>query len=153
MTISPDDDALLRELADALAEGAGDDDLARVGREVWAWRDPDHQLAELVSDTAESRLASGVRGPGSLRVLRFDSGEVSVEVEQVDGRLQGLAISPGATTIELHNRAERLGTAAVDATGWFELTLPAELRGRAELVRLRLLDVAGTQTWTAWFRS
>jgi hypothetical protein len=154
MTIGPDDEALLRELADALAEGSADDDLARVGRDVWSWRDPDGLLAELVSDSATETVgAGGVRGPGDLRVLRFDSGAVSVEAELVDGALRGLALGPGAITIELHNRSERVATAEVDATGWFELVLPTELHSRSELLRLQVLDAQGNHTWTDWFRS
>ena len=88
-----------------------------------------------------------------MTMLMLFSGAVSVEAELVDGALRGLALGPGAITIELHNRSERVATAEVDATGWFELVLPTELRSRSELLRLQVLDAQGNHTWTDWFRS
>lgn len=153
MTIGPEGDALLRELGEALRESVDADDVARVGRDVWAWRDPDAGLAELVADSLSDAPAAGVRGPGALRVLRFESGALSIEVELAEGRLRGLALSPQAATMELHTPDGLAVSTAVEATGWFEIELPGELRGGAALLRLRLLDDAGEQTWTAWFRS
>jgi len=150
-----DDEALLAELSEALAEPAGDD-IADVGRAVWSWHDPDRALADLVRDSAgEPAAPAGVRGTtGTLRVLWFETADVTIEVELSDGRLRGLAVAPWAALIELHTADQDLvASADVDDTGWFELTLPAQLRGRATLVRLRLSGPDGTETWTAWFRT
>jgi hypothetical protein len=151
--MNADDDALLRELRDALDEATAHADVARIGHGLWDWRDPDRLLAALVADSAtEPRATSGVRTTGGLRVLRFESGDTSIEVEVAEGHIRGLALSPGARTVDLRSPRLLLATAEVDGTGWFDLTVPANARGRAELVRLRLSDSDGKETWTVWFR-
>ena len=148
-----DDEALLAELSEALAEPA--DDIAEVGRAVWSWHDPDRALADLVSDSAsEPAVPAGVRGTaGTLRVLWFETADVTIEVELSDGRLRGLALATWAALIELHTPDhDRVASATVDDTGWFELKLPAQLRGRGTLLRLRLSGSGGKEVWTAWFR-
>lgn len=150
--MNPEDEALLAEVAAALAEGSDAADIAAVGEAVWSWRDPDAALAELTMDSASEPLA-GVRSTGGLRLLRFNADSVTIDLELIEGHLRGLALAPGATTIDLHGPdGAPLAWAGVDATGWFDLTLPPELRGRAALVRLRLSDADGGETWTAWFR-
>lgn len=147
-----DDEVLLGELAEALAERTDAADIARVGRDVWAWRDPDTALAALVSDTADEPLA-GVRSTGGPRLLRFAADEVTFEVESVDGHLRGLAIGAGAASIEAQVPGrEPVASADLDDTGWFDLTLPAALYGRATLLRLRVSATDGSSICTAWFR-
>lgn len=150
--MNPEDEALLAELAAALAEEPDATDVAAVGEAVWAWHDPDAALAALTMDSATEPLA-GVRSAGGLRLLRFDADGVTIDVELIEGHLRGLAIAPHARTIDLHGPdGARLASAEVDATGWFDLAVPTDLRGRAALVRLRLSDAADAVTWTAWFR-
>ncbi|HMQ37721.1 MAG TPA: hypothetical protein PKE46_11145 [Micropruina sp.] len=150
--MNPEDEALLAELAAALAEEPDAADVAAVGEAVWAWHDPDAALAALTMDSATEPLA-GVRSAGGLRLLRFDADGVTIDVELIEGHLRGLAIAPHARTIDLHGPdGAPLASAEVDATGWFDLAVPTDLRGRAALVRLRLSDAADAVTWTAWFR-
>ena len=150
--MNADDEVLLHELAEALAERSAAVDIARVGREVWAWRDPDAALAALVSDTADEPLA-GVRSTGGWRGLRVAAAAVTGEVVLIDGHLRGLAIGPGAASIEVHTTGqEPVATADLDSTGWFDMTMPAALVSRAALLRLRVIGVDGRSTWTGWFR-
>ena len=150
--MNPEDEALLAEVAAALAEETDAADVVAVGEAVWAWHDPDAALAALTIDSASEPLA-GVRSTGGLRLLRFNADGVTIDVELIEGHLRGLAIAPDARTIDLHGPdGARLASAEVDATGWFDLTVPTGLRGRPALVRLRLSDAAGGVTWTAWFR-
>lgn len=150
--MNPEDEALLAELAAALAEEPDATDVAAVGEAVWAWHDPDAALAALTMDSATEPLA-GVRSAGGLRLLRFDADGVTIDVELIEGHLRGLAIAPDARAIDLHGPdGAPLASAEVDATGWFDLAVPTGLRGRAALVRLRLSDAADAVTWTAWFR-
>lgn len=150
--MNPEDEALLAELAAALAEEPDAADVAAVGEAVWAWHDPDAALAALTMDSATEPLA-GVRSAGGLRLLRFDADGVTIDVELIEGHLRGLAIAPDARAIDLHGPdGAPLASAEVDATGWFDLAVPTDLRGRAALVRLRLSDAADAVTWTAWFR-
>lgn len=151
--MNPDDEALLAELGDALAEAADADDIARIGRDLWAWHDPDAALAALVSDTAHTPT-TGVRGPGEARLLRFTGDEVTVEAEVIDGHVRGLALGPRpVATVEAHAPHTQVATAQPDQTGWFDLTLPAELVDDAVLLRLRLVDTSDQVTWTSWFRA
>ncbi|MFT3969128.1 MAG: hypothetical protein QM695_02340 [Micropruina sp.] len=145
------DEILLGELAAALDEASDADDVASVGRNLWAWHDPDAQLADLVSDSATEPLA-GVRSGGDARLLRFIAEGVGIDLELLDGHLRGLVLAPDARTLALHDdKGTMVATAELDASGWFDLTVPAGL-GRGSLVRLGLSDDAGSQTWTAWFR-
>ena len=147
-----DDEVLLDELAHALAERTEAADIARVGREVWAWRSPDVALAELISDTADSPLA-GVRSAGGPRLLRFEAQQVTLEVESVDGHLRGLVIGQGTASIEAQvPGGAPVASADLDPTGWFDLIVPAELSGAGALLRLRVIAADGGSTWTAWFR-
>lgn len=146
------DEILLDELNAALSEASDADDVAAVGRSLWAWHDADAGLAELVSDSAAAPLA-GVRSAGDARLLRFTADGIGIDLEILDGHLRGLALSPHPQTVDLHGPdGAPLASAQVDATGWFDLALPPQVRRRAALVRLRLTDAAGNQTWTAWFR-
>lgn len=150
--MNPEDEVLLAEIAAALAEEPDAADVAAVGEALWSWHDPDAALAALTMDSATEPLA-GVRSTGGLRLLRFNADGLSIDVELIEGHLRGLALAPDARTIDLHGSdGAPLATAEVDASGWFDLTLPAGLRGRPALVRLRLSDAGGSETWTAWFR-
>lgn len=136
----------------ALAEAAEADDIARIGRDLWAWHDPDAALAALVSDSADAPTA-GVRSAGEARLLRFAGDEVSVEAEVIDGHVRGLALATRPIdVVEAHTAAGAVATAAADQTGWFDLTVPPDLVDTAALLRLRVADAEGHATWTAWFR-
>ncbi len=145
------DEILLGELEAALSEASDAEDVAVVGRSLWGWRDADAGLADLVSDSAVEPLA-GVRSAGDARLLRFTAEGVGIDLELLDGHLRGLVVAPDAQTLALHDdKGAAVATAELDASGWFDLTVPATL-SRGSLVRLRLSDGAGGRTWTAWFR-
>ncbi|MFT3833720.1 MAG: hypothetical protein QM711_10440 [Micropruina sp.] len=145
------DEILLGDLSAALNEASGAEDVAAVGRSLWAWRDADAGLADLISDSAVEPLA-GVRSAGDARLLRFTADGVGIDLEILDGHLRGLALAADAQRVELSDAAgATLATADLDASGWFDLALPPRVSPGA-LVRLGLSDNAGNQTWTAWFR-
>ncbi len=145
------DEILLGELGAALSEASGAKDVAAVGRSLWAWRDADAGLADLISDSAVEPLA-GVRSAGDARLLRFTADGVGIDLEILDGHLRGLALAADAQRVELSDAAgATLAAADLDASGWFDLALPPRV-SPGTLVRLGLSDSAGNQTWTAWFR-
>lgn len=148
--MNPEDDDLMAALAEALAEGSDAADIAKVGLELWAWHDPDAALAELTMDSAAEAL-TGVRATAPVRMLRFSTGRVTIEIELSEGHLRGLAAPEGGTVVLYGSTGARLATAELDATGWFDLTLPPGSGDRAKPVRLRLTDDGG-DTWTSWFR-
>lgn len=119
------DDDLLREL-----RGAGSADPVPPGSEAaarssFAWRTMDAELAELVHDSAlEDERLAGVRGGTGPRLLTFEVGDITVEVEaKVVGsgrRLVGQVVPAQAGTVEARHRGGTV-TVAADDLGCFSV--------------------------------
>ena len=132
-----DDEALLDELGAAL-RSVGDvpDTVAPDGRAAWAWRgvDAELELAALVLDSCQDETAA-VRGADTAgpRLLVFDGGALSLEVEVGEDALVGQLLPPGAGEVALVAADGSETTVRSDDVGCFRLALPsgpARLRAR-----------------------
>lgn len=97
------DDALLDELKAALSPDPVPAAVAEAARATFTWRNIDDELAELLSDSAETALA-GVRGGGDRR-LAFEAPQLVIEFVLVPGprgsRLEGQLAPGGPARIEV----------------------------------------------------
>lgn len=147
-----DDEALLDRLRTVAAEADPPPELTVLAaRAAFLTRRLDEELAELVLDSAEHHTS--VRSAsGDVRVLSFEAGDLTVEVQVQDtatGReLRGLIdgfgddFSGGTVAIET---AERTRDIDVDSDGWFALEALAP--GPA---RLRITRAGAAPVVTSW---
>lgn len=132
-----DDEALLRELGAALRSvGEVPDTVVSDGRAAWAWRgvDAELELASLVLDSCLDEAAA-VRGAATTgpRLLVFDGGVLSLEVEVGDDSLVGQLLPPTAGEVAVIGADGSETTVSSDDVGCFTLPLPsgpARLRAR-----------------------
>lgn len=147
MTIT--DEELLALLRDALAHGPVPEAVMTAAQEAYGWRDIDAQLAALTYDSLlETGDLVGVRSALlEARLLTFEAGDVTVEIEFADGsggRLNGQLVPPQAAEIEVRYADGSL-TLTASAAGRFWVTaLP---RGPISLL-CRFAD--GTVVQTEW---
>ena len=145
------DGALLARLRDVLAEvDPVPGHLASGAKALLGLRRLDEELAELVRDSAEEdgRLLA-VRGEGDVRLISFETGPVTVELQVTErGPARDLVAQVSGTGIA---RAE------IDTSGGRQ-PVPVEdslftLDGvAAGLLRLRLLTDSGRELVTSWVR-
>lgn len=126
MTSPDDDDALLAQLRALFAHGAEPpDEVLHAGRELFAWRDVDTELAALTFDSLLDHDAL-TRADGGPRMLVFTVGRHGVDVEVVDDtrgrRLLGQLNPPGAAEVQLRSATEVVDGFA-DDLGRFVLPL------------------------------
>jgi len=117
-------------------------------RAAFALRDLDASLAELVRDSAESSLAA-VRGDGEDRLLSFESGDVTVEmqVSETGVRRDVVAHVSGATLADA--TLDTLGASRALPTDDGVLVVRDLPAGP---LRLRLTTTAGAAIATSWVR-
>lgn len=132
-----DDEALLAELGAAL-RSVGDvpATVTSDGRAAWAWRgvDAELELASLVLDSCldEAAAVRGAETSGG-RLLVFDGGTLSLEVEVGEDALVGQLLPPGAGEVALVAADGSESAVRTDDVGCFRLALPsgpARLRAR-----------------------
>ena len=132
-----DDDALLAELGAAL-RGIGHvpGTVVSDGTAAWAWRgvDAELELASLVLDSCLEETAA-VRGAPTAgpRLLVFDGGGLTLEVEVGDDALVGQLLPPAAGEVAVVAADGSETTVSSDEVGCFTLPLPsgpARLRAR-----------------------
>jgi hypothetical protein len=121
-----DDDALMRELGQALAAAEADRTVVGAARGVFAWRqafadlESDLALLELSSDSLlEPELAVRSAGPDSPRILTFENEGTGVEIEVSDHGIVGQLIPPGPGEVELLTAAGPVGGVSADEVGCF----------------------------------
>lgn len=141
MTAS-DDDALLAELADLLAEDPPPEVL-HAARESLTWRTVDAELAALEYDSLLDGAAAGVRSGATGRTVTFAGGGLTVELE-VEGtpggrRAVGQVVPAGGAELELLAEGSVLATTLADDLGRFVLPLTTAPR----LVRIRVRRAGG----------
>jgi hypothetical protein len=115
-----------------------------MAKAAFGLRTLDAELAELVADSLES--AGAVRGPSDVRLLAFEAGDVSVDVEvAVDGEHRRLVGQlSGGVDLEVDTAAGSRA-AEVDDLGRFVVAaLPAGP------IRLRTTTADGRSVVTAW---
>lgn len=142
-----DDEALLAELGAAL-RSAGDvpETVLSDGRAAWAWRgvDAELELASLVLDSCFEQTAD-VRGAGTAapRLLVFDGGSLSLEVEVAEDVLIGQLLPPASGEVALVAADGSERAVRTDDVGCFTLPLPS---GPVRL-RARTPDTALLTEW------
>jgi len=147
----PDDEALLAELGRLLRTLDGPPpEVVQAGRALFTWRTVDAELAELVYDSLlDDGAFVGVRAAGHPRILSFEAGPVTLEVEvdETPGarRLLGQLAPPGEAELELQTAGEPVRGRA-DEIGRFVLALPAD----PGHVSLRCVLADGTAVRSAW---
>jgi hypothetical protein len=125
--------------------------LADAAKALLGLRRLDEELAELVRDSAEERdRLLAVRGEGDVRLISFETGPVTVELQVTErGPLRDLVAQVSGTAIA---RAE------VETASGRRSPVPVEdslftLDGApAGLLRLRLLTAAGRDLVTSWVK-
>ena len=104
------------------------------------WRDVDGELAELLHDSGAEE-AVVLRDETVLRLLVFQAGDVTLDVEHGPGRLLGAVSPPGRYRVEVQRSGTAPGEAVsflTDEAGMFEVE--RDLRGT---VRFVLADPRG----------
>ncbi|HYT09246.1 MAG TPA: hypothetical protein VEL73_01145 [Mycobacteriales bacterium] len=119
-------------------------------RALFGLRRLDEELAELVRDSAEEpgRLLT-VRGEGDVRLISFETGPVTVELQVTErGAVRDLVAQvtgTGLARAEVETPRERQAIAVEDSV----FTLDGVPAG---LLRLRLLTSSGRDLVTSWVR-
>lgn len=122
-----DDDQLLKELRDALAEEAVDASIIEAAQAVFTWRTVDAELEVLGLD-AEMAGAASVRGAGpgadSARTFRFSGERLSVDLEIDEEGIVGQLSPPGAGEVTLVTADGPRAVTETDEVGGFALPSP-----------------------------
>jgi hypothetical protein len=117
------------------------------GKNAYAWRNIDAELAQLTYDSAHDRgaLVSVRSESAAIRALTFTSAQLTIELEVADDCLHGQVIPTGAETIEIQAHVGTVGVSPVDELGFFRIQpIPANP------FRLSCRTVDGTEVQTRW---
>jgi hypothetical protein len=120
------------------------------GRALFGLRRLEEELAELVRDSAEDRGGLlAVRGEGDVRLISFETGPVTVELQVTErGALRDLVAQVSGTAL--------VGAEVETSTGRRDVPVEDSLFTvedvPAGLLRLRLRTVAGRDLVTSWVR-
>jgi hypothetical protein len=123
------DDELIRVLGEVLDEDepipAGAVEFAS---QAFTWRDVNSELAELLHDSLLELVE--VRDGAAARMLVFQAGAFTLDVEHDHGALRGAVSPPGSYRIEVQEGSGRrpgwAGAVATDETGMFEILGPVD---------------------------
>jgi hypothetical protein len=143
------DDELMSQLRRIAAEVDGPPELvAESARAAFTTRRLDDELAELLHDSQLAESAAVRSDPAGPRMLSFDSGDVSLELqlEDVRGRLVLRGVAVGAVgDAEVETTTAGSHSAAIDEQGWFRIEgLPVEP------LRVRVRTAEGATVTTGW---
>ncbi|RLV50005.1 hypothetical protein D9V37_09045 [Nocardioides mangrovicus] len=139
-----DDDALIAELREAVADGALVTDRAReAARAAFTWRTIDEELMDLVHDSAATGELR-VRGAETVRAFGFQARDLGLEVELDDGVLTGQVIPTGRCRLTAVGRDAEPFVIEVDDSGFF--SLPFTLTGAVRFV----VEVGEDRLSTSW---
>jgi len=120
-----DDEQLLAALGEALgARRAVPPEFVEAGKNAYAWRNIDAELAQLSYDSTLDRdSALSLRSEtASIRTLTFTTAHLVIELEINDDHLLGQVIPPCEGTIEIHTGAGPAAVVvAVDDLGCFPI--------------------------------
>lgn len=124
MTEGPDDEVLLAALQQAIrARQAVPPHFVETGKNAFAWRNIDAELAQLTYDSTESSATAATRAEAaSIRALTFTSPRLTIELEVTEGSLLGQVVPAQAATIEVQTREGAQTVAPSDEIGCFSLS-------------------------------
>jgi hypothetical protein len=143
------DAALAAELADLLQRrNRAPHHVVDMAKGLFSWRNVDAELADLVHDSVLDEPAP-VRASGQPRILSFEAGHLTVDVEldasPLARRMQGQLVPAMAARLELRGVGASV-TGLADELGRFVLPLPIA----SERMSLRCTLPDGTVVETAW---
>jgi hypothetical protein len=143
------DDELMAQLRRIAAEVDGPPELvAESARAAFSTRRLDDELAELLHDSQLAESAAVRSDPTGPRMLSFDSGDLSLELqlEDVRGRLVLRGVAVGAVgEAEVETTTAGSQSASIDEQGWFRIEgLPVEP------LRVRVRTADGSTITTGW---
>ena len=151
MTVVTDswgDEELLAALQQALsASRAVPPEFVEAGKNAFAWRNIDAELAQLTYDSTHSagQLASTRAESAAIRALTFTSPRVTIELEVTEDSLLGQVLPAQDATIEVHDPAGAENAVTTDEVGWFSIRpIPRSP------FRLRCRAAAGIDLFTSW---
>ena len=148
MPDSWDDDRLLAALKQALGEeGAVPPEFVEAGKNAYAWRNIDAELAQLTYDSTRDRdLAPSMRSEtASIRALTFTSAHLTIELDVSGESLRGQVSPAREGTVEIQGHRGVVATVAVDKLGWFSIhPIPASP------FRFQFRAPDGTDVLTGW---
>jgi hypothetical protein len=145
-TLDPPDAVLLDRLRPLVdAEDPVPPEVLAAARASSTWRRVDEELAELTADSLD--LAAGVRG-GAARLLTFEAGGLTIEVEvSADGaglRVLGQVVPPQVARVRIEQPGGATDATA-DALGRFRAT--GVMSGSARFV---CVPTGGVPVRTGW---
>jgi hypothetical protein len=126
-----DDEQLLAALREAMRSRQDVPvEFIEMGKNAYAWRDIDAELAQLTYDSCHEpsleQVASTRSENASIRALTFTSAQLSLEVEVAEDSLLGQVIPPRAGTLETQTRAGVTVMTVIDEIGCFAVApIPA----------------------------
>ncbi|RKT56585.1 hypothetical protein [Saccharothrix australiensis] len=142
------DEALLRELAEALAEERDvPPGFAEAARAAFAWRAVDAELVRLTTSydsVLDAGLAGRARAAATARQLVFDAEGISVQVEVTEAGVAGQVLPARPGRVALVTASGPVEDAALDELGCFLLGPPPP-----GPVRFRV-ESGGTAVVTDW---
>lgn len=148
VSASWDDEELLTALRQALSpRNAVPAEFVAAGKQAFAWRTIDAELAELTYDSLTSlEDALSMRAEtASIRALTFTSPRLTIELEVVGDSLLGQIVPGQPAVITIQPKSAASSIVEVDDIGRFLLQpLPAGL------FRLRCRTATGVETLTGW---
>ncbi|MBW0113936.1 hypothetical protein [Pseudonocardia abyssalis] len=150
MSTEPDDTALLDELAALLGpQHEPPPEVLHAARATFTWRTVDAEIAALTYDSLLDDAPVGVRASAQPRILTFEAGALTIEVELVTApagrRMLGQLVPAQEAELELLGDGEVLFTGSADALGRFSVQLTREPRR----VTLRCRTAAGATAESA----
>jgi hypothetical protein len=119
-----DDELLLAALKEALeARQAVPPEFVELGKNAFAWRNIDAELAQLTYDSAyEQHSAPSMRSEtASIRALTFTSAYLTIELEVNEDSMLGQVIPAQEGTIEIQTRTGATATIPVGEVGYFPI--------------------------------
>ena len=117
------DEAILHALGLSLSQGEPLPPRAlEFATGAFAWRDVEGDLAELLHDSVLEE-AVVLRDETCLRLLVFQAGDITLDIEQTPKKLNGSLSPPATYRVALHDGTQpAVPTVLTDEAGMFELT-------------------------------
>jgi hypothetical protein len=119
---SRDEDRLLDALKAALKARADvPPEFIQAGKDAYAWRTIDAELAQLTYDSTRD-VSAGMRSvPAAIQAMTFTSAHLTIELEVGDDCLHGQVIPTRPGTIEVQARTGAATVSRVDDLGSFRI--------------------------------